>query len=198
MNSAELLQKTATLFPGPLTLAIVLSPAHGYELPKDLAAAACFAIFIASLVTRSDGLHAVALSGLAALLGLAAIQAGLLLSFATVSSLFVLFDLVSIVKSLFGLTYTRIGLQSSGTTSTYLGIAKKQTVRSFGVCFATFLISIAVLSTPIPQLTFANPVSGSGLLALSTLLLILLAASGTGLPRRAFRIRRPTQVSPTS
>jgi hypothetical protein len=175
------------LLPGPLTLAVVLSPAPGYELPKNLAAAFFLAVFIVSVLMRLDGLHTASLSGLAVLLGLASTQIGIVFSFAVVTSLLFMFDVVSIVKSLFGLTYPRMDLGGNDTASAYLRIVRRQTGLSLAVCFAAFLISLAILITPIPQLTFANPVSGSGLLALATLLLILLAVSGVGLPRRVLR-----------
>lgn len=194
MNTAELVQKTTLLFPGLLALAVVLAPAPGYELPKDLAATACFGLLVASFLTHSDGLHTASMSGSAVLLGLAATQFGLPLAFAVVVTLLLAFDLASLVESLFGITRTKVDLESRATTTAYLDIVRRQAVRFSGVCFATFLISLAVVTTPIPILAFANPVSGSGLLALSTLLLVVVVASGMSLPRRTLGgARRPTQ-----
>lgn len=106
-----------------------------------------------------------------------------------------MFELTGLVKSLFGLTYRRVDLQYGGTTSAYLRIIRRQAIRSSGIGLATFFISLAILSTPIPLLVFANPVSGSGLLALSTLLPILLVAAGAGLPRWFSRgTRKPARV----
>lgn len=186
MNSPEVLRKGVSLIPGPLALAVVLSTAPGYELSTFIVAVSCLGLFAASLLIRSDGLHIVSLSGLAVLLSLAASRSGFLLSFAAVTSLLVLFDMVVLVRSLFGLTYPKVDPRNAGTSSAYLGILKKQAVRSSGVGLATLLVSMAIVSTPLPLVTFANPVSGSGLLALAALLLIALAASGTGPIRQVF------------
>lgn len=109
------------------------------------------------------------------------------MSFAVVTSLLVLLDVASLVKSLFGLTYSRIDRRYGDTPSAYLDIIRRKAVRSSGVGLATFLVSLAIISTPTASITFANPVSGSGLLALATLLLIILAASGAGRIGLVFR-----------
>jgi len=193
VNAAEVVQRTTLLFPGLLALVALLTPAPGYESPKDLAAAACLALLVASFLTRSDGFHAASMSGCAVLLGLEATQFGLPLAFAVAVALLFAFDIAGLVESLFGIAQAKVDLQNRATTTAYLGIIRRQAVRFSGVCFATFLISLAVVTTPIPLLAFANPVSGSGLLALSTLLLILLVASGMNLPKRAARrAQRPT------
>ena len=184
MNSAKLVQNAALTAPCPLAVAVMLSPVPAQAPLKYLAAAVCFAVFIASVLTHSDGLHTVSFAGFAVLSGIVAVQAGLFLSFAVIVLLLVVLDMVGLVKSLFGLTRSKVDFADRRVVSPYLGIIKKQAVRSLGVGFGAFLISMAMLFSPIPELAFANPVSGSGILALASLLLILIAAGGTGLSAR--------------
>ena len=181
MNQAEAVRRIAFVLPAFLSVAVVLAPARGYDLPRDIAAASCVALLAASLLTRSDGLYSVSIAGSAALVALEVLQFGLPPSFAVVVLLLVAFDLVGLTKSLFGITYQRAGLQDGGTCRTYLHILRRQVIRSSAIGIATFVISLAIISTPIPLLILTNPVSSSGVLALSTILLILLAA-GVGFP----------------
>lgn len=186
MNSAKLVQNAALLTPLPMTVAVILYPATQLAPPKDLAAAVFFAMFGASVLMRSDGLHAAAFAGLAVLSGAVAVQAGLFISFAVVVLLLVVFDMVGLVKSLFGITRPKVDFGNHNVVSLYLGIVRKQAVRSLGVGFAAFLVSAAMLFSPIPELAFANPVAGSGILALASLLLILIAAGGPRVSARLF------------
>jgi hypothetical protein len=187
MSQSESVRRAILLLPGFFAFVVVLMPAPGYELPKYFAALACFTLLFASVLTRSDGIHTASMLSSASLLGLAAVPLGLVSSFAVIVSLLVVLDLANLAKSLFGVTYTRVGLDDGSTSKTYLSILRNHAVRSSGIGFVTFLVSFAIVSTPIPLLAFANPVSGSGLLALSTLLLTILVASGLDLPRRLLR-----------
>jgi len=188
MNHAELVRRTAFLLPGFLAFTAALAPAPGYDVSKYFAVATCLALLVASHFTQSDGLHTASMVGSTVLLGFEATQFWLPLSFAVVVSLLVAFDLYSLTKSLLGLTYRRVDLQERGATSAYLRILGRQAMRSSSIGFVTFLISLAILGTPVPLLIFSNPVSGSGLFALSTLFLILLVISGVRLPRRTSRV----------
>jgi hypothetical protein len=190
MNQSESVRRLVLVLPGLLTLAVVVIPAPGYELPKYFGALGCLTLLFASVMARSDGFHSASMLFSAALLGLATIQFGLVPSFAVIVSLLVALDLANLTRSLFGITYTRVGLDDGNTSAAYLSILRNHAVRSSGIGFATFLISFGVVITPVPLLAFANPVSGSGLLALSTLLLIIVGASGMGLLRRVFRRTR--------
>ena len=195
MRPVDLVRRTAFLVPLLMTIAVVLMPAPGYEQPKDFAAVACLALLTASSLTHTDGLHTASMAGLAVAIGLGATQFGLVLSFAAIVSLVVIFEFVSRVRSLFGLTDTKVELLSRSTISSYLEIIRRQAVRSSSIGFATLLISLAVVSTPTPLLAFTNPVSGSGLLALSTINLIVLVASGMGVPRLSFKRNPKTTQS---
>jgi hypothetical protein len=187
MNPAEILRRGVSLLPAGQGLAVVLSPAPGYEPQEYLAATVCLTIFVASLLMGSDGLHIISFSGLAILLVLAVSQIGILYALAVVVVLLVALDLVGLVESLLGLTWRRMDQQDKVTSSRYLDIIKKQAARSSMVGFTTFLLSVAIVTTPIPLISFGNPVTGSGILALAVLLLILLASSRPGKPRRIFR-----------
>jgi hypothetical protein len=186
MNPAEVLRRGVSLLPAGLGLAVVLSPAPGYEPQEYLAATVCLTIFVASLLMGSDGLHIISLSGLAILLGLVVSQIGILYALAVVVVLLVTLDLAGLVGSLFGLTWRRMDPKDKVTSSRYLDIIKKQAVRSSMAGFTAFLLSVVIVTTPIPVITFGNPVTGSGILALAVLLLILLASSRPGKPRRIF------------
>jgi hypothetical protein len=187
LNSAEALRRAVSLLPGPLALAVTLAPAPGYELQKYVVVAVSLAIFVTSFLLRSDGLFIVSLSCLAVLLGLVVSPAGFLYSFAVIVALLVMIDLVGLVGSLLGLTRRRTDSRSDSASSRYLGMVGKQAVRSSMVGITTFLLSVAIVSTPVPLVTFGNPVSGSGILALATILFILLASSKVTQLGRVFR-----------
>jgi hypothetical protein len=109
-----------------------------------------------------------------------------------VTFLVVLLDVSGLAKSLLGLTHFKGNQATSAESPTYVSMIRRRTVRSGGVGLASFLVSIAIVSTPGALITFTNPVSGSGLLALASMLLIALAAFGVGAIARD-RIERHKQ-----
>ena len=109
--------------------------------------------------------------------GLASTVRGLAFSFGVVVSLLVFFDIIGMTKSLFGLTGPlAVDLQDRETTRRYFRMLGRQTLYSSGVGLAAFGLAISVIVAPIPQVVFGNPVSGTGILALAAILLILLAS----------------------
>jgi len=175
MNQLQAMRWLAALSPGVLALGVVLEPIRGYELQESLLVVLSLALFLCALLARSDGLHITSLASLAFLLLLGVSQESYVYSFATVVLLLVGLDFVGLVHSMFGLTQRREDLLVSGAASKYLEIMTEHLVRSLTVGVSALLLSLAMVSVPIPQLVFGNPVSGTGILALATLLLILLA-----------------------
>ncbi len=193
MNSVARLRVTINLFPPILALLALLSGGPGYATATYVVATIGVAIYAASFLTRSDGLHMVSLLMLGALVVFVVSSWGwLLLTFAAVASLLVMTDLTFLASSLIGLTYPRVDLRQGGGAHAYLDMIKRQAVRSAGVGIATFLVSLLVAIPQAPLIAFGNAVSGSGLLALAALLLIALTASEAWMMRRLAG-RRPSR-----
>lgn len=175
MTSFKYLSGALSIIPGVLALAAAMAPIPGYGLGTYLASVACILVLITSYLMRSDGLYLVALSLGASVLGLTAASDGLELSFAVVIALLVLFDVVRLAKSLFGILRPMVDPTDSVTIGRYLAMVRGQVARSSGVGLASYIIAMSAVSTPLPLVSFTNPVSGSGILALVALLLVVLA-----------------------
>ena len=120
------------------------------------------------------------------------VAGGPLIAAATVVILLVAFDLVWLSRSLFGVVEHRFDPEDGVTFSRHLRLLKLQAWRSAIVGLLAFTVTFVALTAPFPVVAFSNPVSGTGLLALGGLLLVLLAATERGavadlLPRRKAR-----------
>jgi hypothetical protein len=147
-----------------------------------VATAILLALLVGSVMLTSDSLMFVAFGGAAAAAGLASTVWGPIVSFAVVVSLLVFFDFIGTAKSMFGLTGPlAVDLQDQETVSRYFKMLGTQTLHSSAVGLASFALAVSVIVAPLPQVVFGNPVSGTGILALAAILLVLFVA-GT-LPR---------------
>jgi len=191
VNPVFAVRWAGTLLPALLVLFVILTPVAGYELQEILVVALLFSLYMGALLLRSEGLHFFAFVGLATLIVVGMSQGSYLYSLTAVVGLLIALDFVGLVHSLFGLTLWRGSPSTWRASSKYLGIVADHLVRSAVVGACTLLLSLAILSVPLPQLAFGNPVSGTGILALASLFLILLAFSKPGQVRKWFQGRRP-------
>jgi hypothetical protein len=180
VNTVRLLNVCVSFVPGLAALALFVVPVPGYQKTIDLVSTVSLALLVASFLIRSDGLFLVSLSTVALALGLVSTTGGVLVSFAVVVLLLASFDFVELTRSLFGITDPAADMLDAATVSRYLEMLRGQAVRSSGLGLATFFVALAVVGAPFPELVYANPVSGSGILALCAMLLIALATSKRG------------------
>ena len=182
MNSVKRLRVGLYVVQGVLSFVPIF---YSMEQPGAYVATAMFiALLAGSIMIPSDSLLLVALGGVAVAVGLVSTVGGLVVSFAVVVWLLVFFDFIGMSKSLFGLTGAlAVDLQDRETVGRYFRMLGRQTLYSSGVGFAAFILAIAVIIAPIPQVVFGNPVSGTGVLALAAILLILLASGVLPRPR---------------
>jgi hypothetical protein len=175
MNSVKRLRAGLYVVQGALSF-VPISYSAG-QPGAYVAIAVLVALLVGSIMLTSDSLLLVTLGGVAVAVGLASTVGGLTVSFAVVVSLLVFFDFVGMAKSLFGLTGPlAVDLQDRETVSRYFRMLGRQTLHSSAVGFAAFVLAISVIDAPIPQVVFGNPVSGTGILALAAILLVLIAS----------------------
>jgi len=192
MKRVAALQWGARVTPVFLSAAsVAVAPAH-YRLDASVAAGICAAMLAVAVVLRSDAVHIASFGGGASLLALASASGGPLLAAAVVVTLLVVFDLVWLGRSLFGVVEQRFDPRDGATVSRHLRLLKLQAWRSAVVGLLALAITVVALTAAFPVIAFSNPVSGSGLLALCGLLLALLAgaekdAMADFLPRRRAR-----------
>jgi len=190
VNAISGVRWVATLSPIMLLAGTFLTPVAGYEVPEFALAAVLIFLYLAAQLLRSDGLYLLSFSGLGVLLILEISPDGYFYSFAVTVAILVALDFVGIVQSLFGLTTWRGSPSARGESTPYLRIVADHLVRSLSVGACTLLLALVILSAPLPQFSFGNPVSSTGILALASLLLVLLAFSSSGQVRKWFRGRK--------
>jgi hypothetical protein len=169
------------------SLAAVPAP---YESDVLAAAGICVATLAISFVLKSDPLHLASFGTGASLLALASASNGPLLAAAIVVTLLVLCDLVWLGRSLFGIVEWSFDPEDRIAISRHLQLLKFQAWRSTVVGLLAFAVTLVALTTTLPVVAFANPVSGTGLLALGGLLLALLAGAERGAVVDLLRSRR--------
>ena len=180
MKQVTALKWGATALPAIFASASAASAPATHALGMYCAAAVVAALLATSWLVRSDGVYLASFGSGGALLAFALSPAGSIVAAGTVVVILLLFDLVWLGKSLFGIVESRFDPEDRSTVSRYLGLMGVQAWRSAVVGSLAFTASVAALTTPLPVVAFSNPVSGSGILALGALLLALLAVSERG------------------
>ena len=179
----------------PLLMSVVslaAAPAP-YELDALVAAGICLALLAVSTVLRSDAVHLASFGVGASLLALTSASGGPLVAAATVVTLLVLCDLVWLGRSLFGIVEWTYDPEDVETISRHRRLLKFQAWRSTVVGLLAFAVTVGALTTALPVVAFANPVSGTGLLTLGGALLALLAGAERGAVADLLRSRRTRQ-----
>jgi hypothetical protein len=182
--------RVSPLLMSALSLAAAPDP---YELDALVAAGICLALLAVSLVLRSDAVHLASFGVGASLLALSSDSGGPLVAAATVVTLLVLCDLVWLGRSLFGIIEWTYDPEDVETVSRHRRLLKFQAWRSAVVGLLAFAVTVVTLTTALPVVAFANPVSGTGLLTLGGVLLALLAGAERGAVADLLRSRRTRQ-----
>jgi hypothetical protein len=179
--------RASPLFLSAASLAAAPAP---YEPDALVAAGICIAALAISFILRSDAVHLASLGTGASLLALVSASKGPLLAAVVVVILMVLCDLVWLGRSLFGIVEWNFDPEDRITISRHQRLMKFQAWRSLVVGLLAFAVTVVALTTALPVVAFANPVSGTGLLALGLLLLALLAGAERGALVDLLRSRR--------
>lgn len=192
MKGIAALQWGIRVSPLLMSAASVAAASPAYELDTSVAVGFCLAMLAVSFILRSDVANVASFCIGASLLALTSVAGGPLIAAATVVILLVAFDLVWLSRSLFGVVEQRSDPEDGVTFSRHLRLLKLQAWRSAIVGLLAFTVTFVALTAPFPVVAFSNPVSGTGLLALGGLLLVLLAATERGavadlLPRKNAR-----------
>lgn len=177
MNPALAFQRQARAVPLALALASAALAPAAYAPGVYVAAGVGTALLAISLLVQSDRFYLSSYSAGASLLSVTLATGSTLAATAAVVILLVLFDLIWLGRSLFGIAETRYDPDDRATVSRHFQLMLTQAWRSGVVGLLAFTVTVVALTTPLPVVAFADPVSGSGLLALLALLLALLAGS---------------------
>ena len=190
MRSDSLLRHGVQFLPLAFAAALAASAPEGYAAVEYFAAGVCILLWLVSVALTSDSVYLSAfVVGMIALMFTSAV-AGPLLGLVTVVCLLFLLDVAWLSKSLFGIAEQRYDPDDGRTVSRHMGLLGAQVGRSATVGVMAFALSVFVVTARVPAVTFANPVSGSGLLSLAALLLTLLAGVEWGTIRNILRQKR--------
>ena len=191
MNPALVLKRGIGASPLLLAAAAAAAAPLPYADAAYLAAGVCGLLVGTSFVFGSDGVNLASFGVGSALLALCLAPHGPVPAFAGAVALLVSFDVVWLAKSLSGIVETKMDPEDREAAKRYFGLLKAQAWRSSVVGLLAFALSLVAVGGPIPLVTFASPVTGTGILALAALLLALLAGVERDTVRRLLRSERP-------
>lgn len=184
MKPALILKRGIGVSPLLLAVAALAAAPPAYAQDAYLGAGVCGLLVGISFILGSDGVNLASFGGGSALLALCLAPLGPVPAFAVAVGLLVYFDVVWLAKSLSGIVETKMDPEDGEAVTRYFGLLKVQAWRSSVVGLLAFVLSLVAVGAPLPLVTFANPVTGSGILALAALLLALLAGVEGGTIRR--------------
>ena len=187
MRPAVVFKTGVGMSPLLLAVAALASAPPAYAQDAYLAAGVCVLLMGTSFLLRSDWISLVSFGVGSALLTLSLAPSGPVPAVAAAVALLIAFDIVWLTRSLSGIVETRIDPEDREGVARYFGLLKLQAWRSSVVGVLALALSLISVGAPLPVVTFANPVAGSGILALAALLLALLAGAERDSIRRLLR-----------